>query len=94
MLLVNIITWKNTTLCSLYYMIVVSICILHVCVYFVCGLERVNRGGGGGGHSPRIFVGMCHGKVKYGGLRSELECENEGHRSKLECENGGLWNLL
>ena len=67
-----------------------------MCLYFVSAVLKgsTGGGGGGGGHSPRIFVGMCHGKVKYGGLRSELECENEGHRSKLECENGGLWNLL
>ena len=29
-------------------------------------------GGGGGGHSAHSLVGMCHGKVKNGGLRSGL----------------------
>ena len=45
--------------------------------------RNTHRGGGGtggGGHSPHILVhvGMCHGKVKNGGLRSELEHENAG----------------
>ena len=33
-------------------------------------------GSGGGGYSPQILVGMCRGKVKNGGLRSELERES------------------
>ena len=41
---------------------------------------QVMYGGGGGGDSPQILVGMCRGKVKNGGgggggLRSELERE-------------------
>ena len=42
---------------------------------------------GGGGYSPQILVGMCHGKVKkWQGLRNELpvERENGGLRNELE----------
>ena len=45
------------------------------------------RGGGGGGYSPQILVGMCRGKVKnWQGLRNELlvEHENVGLRNELE----------
>ena len=52
---------------------------------------------GGGGYSPQILVGMCRGKVKNGGHRIELECENAGLRSELgelERENAGLWSEL
>ena len=44
-------------------------------------------GGGGGGYSPQILVGMCRGKVKkWQGLRNELpvERENGGLRNELE----------
>ena len=38
--------------------------------YFI-GLKSTDQHlGVGGGHSPHILVGMCHGKVKNGGLRS------------------------
>ena len=47
-------------------------------------------GGGGVGYSPQILVGMCRGKVKNGGLRTELERENAGLRSELERESRGL----
>ena len=42
---------------------------------------------------PHILVGMYRGKVKNGGLRTELEGENAGLRSELERErnlSGGL----
>ena len=40
---------------------------------------------------------MCHGKVKNGRLRIELERKNAGLRSELrelERENAGLWSEL
>ena len=40
-------------------------------------------GGGGGAHSSHILVRMCCGKVKNGGLWSELERENGGLRNGL-----------
>ena len=58
-----------------------------------CTQLQCASGGGGGGHSPQILVGMCHGKVKNGGLRSELERENAGLRSELAHESGGLQTL-
>ena len=51
-------------------------------------LSSSGGGGGGGGDSPQILVGMCRGKVKNGGLRSELERENAELRSELERESG------
>ena len=50
--------------------------------------------GGGGGYLPQILVGMCRGKMKNGGLRTELERENAGLRTELERESGGLRNWL
>ena len=54
--------------------------------YFI-GLKSTDQhlGVGGGGHSPHILVGMCHGKVKNGGLRSSSSMKvgvsgtNTGH---------------
>ena len=60
-------------------------------IYFCYVLLNVDfytgiKPGGGGGYSPQIFVGMCHGKVKkWQGLRNELPVEHE---------NGGLRNEL
>ena len=44
---------------------------------------------GGGGSSPQILVGMCCGKVKNGGLQSELARENAGLWSELKRQSGG-----
>ena len=54
-------------------------------------------GGGGGGYSPNILVGMCRGKVKYGGLWIELERKSVGLLSELgerERENAVLRSEL
>ena len=60
-------------------------------------------GGGGGGYSPQILVGMYRCKVKnWQGLRNELpiEHENAGLRNELEpvlslkIGGRGLWNEL
>ena len=48
--------------------------------------------GGGGGTHPHILEGMCRGKVKNGGLRSELERENGGLRIWLCRDKRGLRN--
>ena len=54
----------------------------------------VPPGGGGGGYSPQILVGMCHGKVKkWQGLRNELpvDRENGGLRNELEPFWAWIW---
>ena len=49
-------------------------------------MQLLSPGGGGGGYSPQILVGMCRGKVNnWQGLRNELPVERE---------NGGLLNEL
>ena len=47
--------------------------------------------GGGGGHSPQILVGMCHGKVKNGGLWSEssVKMRGSGAGSSVEIQGSG-----
>ena len=59
-------------------------------------LIRVCPGGGGGGYSPQILVGMCRGKVlkKMGGSGASSSVKNAGLRSELERESGGLRNWL
>ena len=52
---------------------------------------KIHTRGGGGGYSPQILVGMCHGKGENGGLRielAELEHENTGLRNGLEDTSG------
>ena len=41
------------------------------------------RGGGGGGHSPQILVGMCRGKVKMGGSGASSSVKLRGSGASL-----------
>ena len=53
----------------------------------ITSFDMVNAGGGG--HSPHILVGMCHGKVKKGGGASSSVKMRVSAWSELEREKWG-----